>query len=88
VAGVTELFGRYHRVIGELASRCLRDEAWRSDLQQILQRLDDDCRSLSRSSSDVVREELANQIEHEFLRRTDPDARAVLTIVLKHLEAG
>lgn len=84
---VTELFQRYHRLIRELASRGSPEGAWRSDLQKILLSLSDDCRKLSRSSSELLRRELTNQIEHELLRATSPDARSVLTIALKHLEA-
>ncbi len=83
----TKLFGRYHGLIRELTSRDLRDEAWRPDLRQILQWFDDDCRQLSAPASDLLRRELASQIEHEALRFSDPAKRAVLIIALKHLDA-
>jgi hypothetical protein len=37
---------------------------------------------------DALRNELASQIELEALRFADPDKRAVLTLALKHIDAG
>ena len=85
---VGDLFGCYHRLIHEVALRCAMEDAWRSDLQQILQRLDEDCRKLPHSSSHLLRCELAAQIEHEALGLWDPDKRAVLIVALKHLESA
>lgn len=84
---MTELFGRYHRLIGELASRGSPEAAWRSDLEEILRSLNKDCRKLSRCSSELLHCELSNQIEHELLGCADPNSRTVLSVVLKHLEA-
>ena len=85
--GVTALFRRYHGLVRELASRGSPENTWRSDLHQILGWFSDDCRKLSPSSRDLLRQELLSQIEHELLRCTDADARGVLSVVLKHLEA-
>jgi hypothetical protein len=84
--GITELFRRYHHLIRELASRGAPEEAWRSDLRRLLASLNDECRELPRSSKELLHQELSNQIEHELLCATNPDARAVLTVVLKHLD--
>ena len=86
VMRLTELFGRYHRLIGEVASRGSPEAGWRSDLQEILRSLNKDCRKLSRCSSDLLHCELSNQIEHELLRCADPATRRVLGVALKHLE--
>lgn len=85
--GVTGLFGHYHRLIREVASRGSPETAWRLDLEQILRWLNADCRKLPRSSREMLRRELSSQIEHELLRSTSPDARGVLAVALKHLEA-
>jgi hypothetical protein len=84
---ITQLFGRYHRLIRELASRRAPEDAWRASLRVILQALDDDCRKLPRRSGDMLRQELSNQLEHELLRSTDSETGRVLSVALKHLEA-
>lgn len=83
---LTDLFGRYHRLIGEVASRGSPEAGWRSDLQEILSSLNKDCRELPRCSSELLHCELSNQIEHELLRCADPATRRVLSVALKHLE--
>lgn len=88
MTSLSDLFGCYHRLIREVAVRCALEDAWRSDLQQILQRFDEDCRKLPHSSSHMLRCELAAQIEHEALGFSDPDKRAVLIVALKHLESA
>ena len=85
--GVTGLFGHYHRLIREVASRGSPENAWRLDLEQVLRCLNDDCRKLPCSFGEMLRQELSSQIEHELLRSTSPDARGVLAVALKHLEA-
>jgi len=84
--GVTALFGRYHGLIREVASRGSPENAWRLDLEQVLRGLSDDCRKLPRSSGEMLCRELSDQIEHELLRSTSPVARSVLAVALKHLE--
>jgi hypothetical protein len=81
------LFGRYHRLIRDLAAPGCRIEGRRGKLQRVLQSLDDDCRKLSRARSRLLRQELSSQIEQELLRCTDPDQAAVLALALKHLDA-
>lgn len=85
--GVTELFRRYHLRIRQVASRPSTRGAWQADVQRIVQSLDDDCRKLSPTSIVLLNQELSTQVEHELLRCTDPEARAVLNVVLKHLDA-
>jgi len=84
--GVTGLYGRYHRLIRELAARRAPEATWRADLRRILGGLDEDCRKLPHRSGTMLRQELLNQIEHELLGSTNPGASAVLCIALKHLE--
>jgi len=86
--GETELFGRYHRLIRELAWRRAPEDIWRTRLGQILRGLDDDCRQLSHRSAAVFLHELSSQIEHELLRCSSWEARAVLSVALKHLDAA
>src|SRR5262249_4957656 len=58
-----------------------------AELREILAEFDNDCRDLSRFCSDLLRRELATQIEHEVLRFSDPDKQAVLVIALKHFDS-
>ena len=84
---VTELFGRYHRLIRELASRGARGDAWQLNLRHLLQRIEDDRQRLGRVSGEMLRHDLSRQLEHELLLCTDPSSRTVFSVVLKHLEA-
>jgi hypothetical protein len=82
------LYGRYHGRILRLARRSTADGAWKAKLREILAEFDDDCRGLSPFSTRALRQELASQIEQEVLRFSDADKQAVLTLALKHLDAG
>lgn len=84
----TELLRRYHRLLRTLASRGLREVVWRSQIDQILERLDRDCSRLSALAGHRLRSELASQIEHEALYFSNPEGRAVLLAAVKRLEAG
>ena len=81
------LYGRYHGKILGLAIRSGADGAWKAELREILAEFDNDCRDLSRFCSDLLRCELATQIEHEVLRFSDPDKQAVLVVALKHFDS-
>ena len=50
---------------------------WKAKLREILAKFDNDCRELSASGRQLLRRELANQIDHEVLRFSDPEKRAV-----------
>jgi hypothetical protein len=82
------LYGRYHGRILRLARRPTADGAWKAKLREILAEFDDDCRGLSPSLTRALRHELASQIEQEVLRFSDTDKCAVLTLALKHFDAG
>jgi hypothetical protein len=82
------LFGRYHGLVRDLASQGCGIDGWRSRLQDVLQSLDDECGRLPPARGWLLRQELTSQIEHELLRRTDPDQAAVLVVALKHLDAA
>ncbi len=82
------LYARYHGRILQLARRSAADGAWRAKLREILAEFDDDCRTLPPTLNSALRHELATQIEQEVLRFSDPDKRAVLTLALKHVDAG
>jgi hypothetical protein len=87
VTEATELFRRYHSLIREVAASHSPDEAWHAEVERIVRRLDEDCRELSRSGSDLFRDELSIQLEHELLRCTNPAAKSVLSVVLKRIDA-
>lgn len=85
---MTELYGRYHGRLLRLARTAAPAGAWRAKLREILAEFDDDCRQLPRLGRYRLRHELASQIEHEVLQFSDPDKRAVLTLAVKHFDAG
>ena len=85
---MTELYGHYHGRILRLARTTTADSAWKSKLREILAEFDEDCRRLPALGRYVLRNELASQIEREVLQFSDPDKRAVLTLALKHFDAG
>lgn len=82
------LYGRYHGQLLRLARASTPDGAWKAKLREILAAFDDDCRHLPADAKHALCGELASQIELEALRFSDPDKRAVLTLALKHLDAG
>jgi hypothetical protein len=81
-----ELYSRYHGSILRLATQATSDGAWKAKLREILAGFDNDCRELSVSGRRLLRRELADQIDHEVLRFSDPTKRAVLGIALKHFD--
>jgi hypothetical protein len=85
---MTELYGHYHGRILALARASAPDGARRAKLREILAEFDEDCRRLPPLGRYMLRNELASQIEREALQFSDPDKRAVLTLALKHLDAG
>ena len=85
---VTDLFGRYLRLTRELARRSDTDDAGASDVRQLVERFDNDCRELTAQSQRQLRRELSIQVEQEALRHGNAKQRAVFISVLKHLEAA
>ncbi len=85
---MSELYGHYHGCILRLARTSRPDGAWKAKLREILAEFDDDCRRLPVLGRRVLCNELACQIEHEALQFSDPDKRAVLTLAVKHFDAG
>jgi len=83
----TELFGRYHRRIRQLASYRAGRAASHDEIAGVMERLNEDCRRLSPADRRRLRDELAGQIEEEALHCTDANMKAVLVIAVKHLEA-
>jgi len=83
----TELFGRYHRRIRQLASHRADRSVLRAEIAEVMERLNEECRRLSPASSRRLRDELASQLEEEALHCTDASMKAVLVIAVKHLEA-
>jgi len=73
-----EFYGRYRGRILRLAAQATSDGAWKAKLREILAKFDNDCRELSASGRQLLRRELANQI--------DPEKRAVFGIALKHFD--
>ena len=84
---MSELYGRYHGRILDLARNSTTDGSWRAKLREILAEFDDDYRLLRPLNRSVLHNELSIQIEHEALQFSDPDKRAVLTLALKHFDA-
>lgn len=84
---MSELYGRYHGQILDLARSSTTDGACRAKLREILAEFDDDCRLLPPLARYVLRNELSTQIEHEALQFSAPNKRAVLTLALKHFDA-
>ncbi len=82
------LYGRYHGRLLRLARAATDDGAWKSKLREIFAEFDDDCLRLPGLDRDAIRGELASQVELEALRFTDPVKRGVLTLALKHFDAG
>ena len=72
-----EFYGRYRGRILRLAAQATSDGAWKAKLREILAKFDNDCRELSASGRQLLRREFANQIDHEVLRFSDPEKRAV-----------
>jgi len=85
---MSELYGHYHGRILRLARLSTADGAWKAKLREILAEFDEERRHLPVLARRVLRNELADQIEHEALQFSDPDKRAVLTLALKHIDAG
>jgi hypothetical protein len=86
-AAMSELYGRYHGRILDLARNSTTDGSWRAKLREILAEFDDDYHLLRPLNRGVLRNELLTQIEHEALQFSDPDKRAVLILALKHFDA-
>ena len=64
---MSELYGRYHGQILDLARSSTTDGACRAKLREILAEFDDDCRLLPPLAGYVLRDELSTQIEHALL---------------------
>jgi len=85
---MSSLYGRYHGRILRLARASTDNGAWKAKLREILAEFDEDCRRLTVLGRDVLRNELATQIEIEALRFSVSDKQAVLILALKHFDAG
>ena len=85
---MNELYGHYHGRLIALARCAAADGAWKPKLRELLAEFDDDCRHLPVPGRRALRSELSMQTEAEALRFADPDKRAVLTLALKHFDAG
>jgi len=83
----TELFGRYHRLIRQVASRRADREASRKEIVRVMEQFRKDCLQLSPFHGRFLRDELLAQLEEEALHCADENMKAVFTIALKHLEA-
>jgi hypothetical protein len=85
---MNELYGRYHGRLLALARAASPSSAWRTRLRELLAEFDKDSARLPALRRDALRNELSAQVEMEALRFSDPDKRAVLTLALKHFDAG
>ena len=83
-----EFYGRYRGRILRLAAQATSDGAWKAKLREILAKFDNDCRELSASGRQLLRSELANQIDHEVLLFSDPEASCIVEFHLpKYLDS-
>ena len=73
-----ELYGRYHRLIDELARSAGPGTDWRARLKGHIDSFEADARALAPASARLLREELCTQLEHEAVRSTRPVAREIL----------
>ena len=69
---MSELYGRYHGRILDLARHSTTDGACRAKLREILAEFDDDYRLLRPLNRSVLRNELSTQLEHEALNSPTP----------------
>jgi hypothetical protein len=85
---MSELYGRYHGRLLLLARAATPCGDWKPKLRELLAEFDEDCRQLPALGRYVLRNELSAQVEMEALRFSDTNKRAVLTLALKHFDAG
>ena len=83
-----DLYGRYHRLIDELARSAEPGADWRTELEQRIARFETDAAALDTNGARLLREELCAQFEHEALRSTRDLARQILFAAVKWLELG
>lgn len=82
-----ELYGRYHRLIGELAVAAASGSDWATVLPALLKQFESEAATLESGSARLLREELCEQLEQEAFTYTHPQARNVLLAAVKRLEA-
>jgi len=82
-----KLYGRYHRLIGELARSCGPETDWRRELRARIDSFEADANTLDAASARLLREELCAQLEHEALYTARPLGREILFAAVKWLEA-
>jgi len=81
-----ELYGQYHRKIGELARSAGPETDWRPELKALIVELAADADALDPRSAQMLREDLSTQLEHEALHSTRLLARQILLAAVKWLE--
>lgn len=83
-----DLYGRYHRLIHEMARSAEPGVDWRTELKAQIGRFEADAAALDTNGARLLREELCAQFEHEALHSTRPLARQILFAAVKWLEFG
>ncbi|RME61930.1 MAG: hypothetical protein D6782_13205 [Alphaproteobacteria bacterium] len=81
-----DLYGRYHRLIDELARSAEPGADWQTALKEHIARFETDAAVLDTDEARLRREELCAQLEHEALHSTRPLARRILSAAVKWLE--
>lgn len=83
-----ELYGKYHRLIDELARTAGPETAWQPGLKARIREFEADADALDPRSAQLLREELCAQLEQEALQSTRSLARQILFAAVKWLELG
>lgn len=83
-----DLYGRYHRLIDELARSAEPGADWQTELRARVGQFEADASALDANGARLLREELCTQFEHEALHSTRPLARKILFAAAKWLELG
>jgi hypothetical protein len=78
-----ELYRKYRRLIEELADERCPFEVSLTTLRALLQEFQDTAAAFGASAAAFVRDELADQLEHEALRATRKHRRDVLLAAVK-----
>jgi len=85
---MTDLYGRYHGPLLQLARQACDDGAWKAKLRELLAQFDDECRRLPSPCRRALRDALACQLEQEVLRFADSVKEAVLCLAIKHFDSA
>lgn len=81
-----ELYGRYHRLIVELAWLAAPGSDWSTELRSLLKQFKVDAANLECGRARSLREELCGQFKYDALQGAGPLARQILLAAVERLE--